>query len=312
MTGTWSNTKESFWNSGPSHSCSVYPKSLSAFGTNKVSSIALRSSRLLPYPEKSRSLAGGLGTETFALTLLPPSLNVRIPSILPARIIIQEERKKETGSKLTVAGLKTTIQEEGTWRIRKREKSSLIEVFKVEESGTGDIISPAFSAWRSKSWAMQTLNHWQFSHFQWSCVCGLLQWKRMSFSPSRAKVIGLLSRLQIWVCMPLDLMHGDFACDIVWTDSVTGQTWSVQWLVCAVQSLHIMLYIWHLFAAPKRQAPYQTRPDVMGSSNDVLIAPAICKHLRCESKDADGSASMHCAEVSLYIVTQGSHRYICI
>lgn len=60
-------------------------------------------------------------------------------------------RKKETGSKLTVAGLKTTIQEEGTWRIRKREKSSLIEVFKVEESGTGDIISPAFSAWRSKS-----------------------------------------------------------------------------------------------------------------------------------------------------------------
>ncbi|GKZ33901.1 decapping endonuclease targeting mRNA [Aspergillus brasiliensis] len=47
--------------------------------------------------------------------------------------------------------LKTTIQEEGTWRIRKREKSSLIEVFKVEESGTGDIISPAFSAWRSKS-----------------------------------------------------------------------------------------------------------------------------------------------------------------
>ncbi|EHA24413.1 hypothetical protein ASPNIDRAFT_209964 [Aspergillus niger ATCC 1015] len=47
--------------------------------------------------------------------------------------------------------LKTTIQEEGTWRIRKREKSSLIEVFRVEESGTGDIISPAFSAWRSKS-----------------------------------------------------------------------------------------------------------------------------------------------------------------
>ncbi|PYI10873.1 RAI1-domain-containing protein [Aspergillus sclerotiicarbonarius CBS 121057] len=47
--------------------------------------------------------------------------------------------------------LKSTIHEEGTWRIRKREKSSLIEVFKLEESGTGDIISPAFSAWRSKS-----------------------------------------------------------------------------------------------------------------------------------------------------------------
>ncbi|PYI23292.1 RAI1-domain-containing protein [Aspergillus violaceofuscus CBS 115571] len=45
--------------------------------------------------------------------------------------------------------LKSTIQEEGTWRIVKRERSSVIEVFKVEDSGTGDIISPAFSLWRS-------------------------------------------------------------------------------------------------------------------------------------------------------------------
>ncbi|KAE8351182.1 RAI1-domain-containing protein [Aspergillus coremiiformis] len=45
--------------------------------------------------------------------------------------------------------LKSTINEEGTWRIRKREKSSIIEVFRIEENGTGDIISPSFSAWRS-------------------------------------------------------------------------------------------------------------------------------------------------------------------
>lgn len=45
--------------------------------------------------------------------------------------------------------LKSVIQGEGTWRIRKLEKSSVIEVFKIEETGTGDIISPAFAAWRS-------------------------------------------------------------------------------------------------------------------------------------------------------------------
>lgn len=45
--------------------------------------------------------------------------------------------------------LKSTINGEGTWRIRKLEKSSVIEVFRIEESGTGDIILPSFSAWRS-------------------------------------------------------------------------------------------------------------------------------------------------------------------
>ncbi|KAI9369789.1 RAI1 like PD-XK nuclease-domain-containing protein [Aspergillus egyptiacus] len=44
--------------------------------------------------------------------------------------------------------LKSTIQEGGTWRLRKAERSSVIEVFKVEESGTGDILSEAFLAWR--------------------------------------------------------------------------------------------------------------------------------------------------------------------
>ncbi|GFF36018.1 decapping nuclease rai1 [Aspergillus lentulus] len=48
--------------------------------------------------------------------------------------------------------LKSTIKEGGTWRIRKLEKSSLIQVFKVEETGTGDIISTSFLDWRSRSW----------------------------------------------------------------------------------------------------------------------------------------------------------------
>ncbi|KAJ5779012.1 hypothetical protein N7457_006732 [Penicillium paradoxum] len=45
--------------------------------------------------------------------------------------------------------LKQTINRDGTWRIRKKEKSPVIEVYQVEEQGHGDILSPAFKAWRS-------------------------------------------------------------------------------------------------------------------------------------------------------------------
>ncbi|KAL4776196.1 RAI1 like PD-XK nuclease-domain-containing protein [Aspergillus nidulans var. acristatus] len=45
--------------------------------------------------------------------------------------------------------LKSVIKEGGTWRLRKVEKSSVIEVYQVEESGTGDILSQAFLSWRS-------------------------------------------------------------------------------------------------------------------------------------------------------------------
>lgn len=46
--------------------------------------------------------------------------------------------------------LKTSITQEGTWRIRKREKVPVLEVFRVEETGTGDILSQAFLNWRSQ------------------------------------------------------------------------------------------------------------------------------------------------------------------
>ncbi|KAJ5092268.1 decapping endonuclease targeting mRNA [Penicillium alfredii] len=45
--------------------------------------------------------------------------------------------------------LKQTIQQDGTWRIRKREKSPVIEVFQTEEQGHGDILSSTFKSWRS-------------------------------------------------------------------------------------------------------------------------------------------------------------------
>ncbi|KAJ5873566.1 Decapping nuclease rai1 [Penicillium subrubescens] len=44
--------------------------------------------------------------------------------------------------------LKQVIQGDGVWRIRKLEKSHVIQVYKVEESGHGDILSSAFKTWR--------------------------------------------------------------------------------------------------------------------------------------------------------------------
>jgi RAT1-interacting protein len=34
------------------------------------------------------------------------------------------------------------------WRVRRQERSSVIEIFKMEESGWGDILSNEFVDWR--------------------------------------------------------------------------------------------------------------------------------------------------------------------
>ncbi|KAA6407259.1 MAG: hypothetical protein FRX48_09061 [Lasallia pustulata] len=44
--------------------------------------------------------------------------------------------------------LKRTITSDGVWRIRRREKMPEIEVFKQEETGYGEILSPVFVEWR--------------------------------------------------------------------------------------------------------------------------------------------------------------------
>jgi RAT1-interacting protein len=46
--------------------------------------------------------------------------------------------------------LKVTITGDGIWRIRRKERSSTIEVVKVEETGHGDILSDEFINWRIK------------------------------------------------------------------------------------------------------------------------------------------------------------------
>lgn len=49
-----------------------------------------------------------------------------------------------------MAGLNATVREDGVWRIRKKDEVPAIEVFKVEESGCGDILSKEFIDWRCR------------------------------------------------------------------------------------------------------------------------------------------------------------------
>ena len=44
--------------------------------------------------------------------------------------------------------LQRTITSGGVWRIRRRERVPVIEVFKHEETGYGDILNPEFVKWR--------------------------------------------------------------------------------------------------------------------------------------------------------------------
>lgn len=47
-----------------------------------------------------------------------------------------------------ISDLKSTITTEGVWRIRRQERSPIIEIFKIEDAGHGDILSQEFLDWR--------------------------------------------------------------------------------------------------------------------------------------------------------------------
>lgn len=51
---------------------------------------------------------------------------------------------------LMVIGLRTSLNDEGVWRIRRPHKANYIELFKVEEVGHGNLITDDFMNWRIK------------------------------------------------------------------------------------------------------------------------------------------------------------------
>jgi hypothetical protein len=52
----------------------------------------------------------------------------------------------------------------GVWRIRKREKVPFLEVFRLEETGHGDILLPAFVDWRTTGLQQQAERSEQLDH----------------------------------------------------------------------------------------------------------------------------------------------------
>jgi hypothetical protein len=54
-----------------------------------------------------------------------------------------------------LAVLKKTITSEGVWKIRRVERSPVIEVVKVEASGTGGILTEDFLEWRKQLYARE-------------------------------------------------------------------------------------------------------------------------------------------------------------
>lgn len=65
-------------------------------------------------------------------------------------LILMQQNMANRADGFRLLGLKTVVNTEGTWRIRKRERSPVIEVFRIEESGHGDILSSNFTEWRAK------------------------------------------------------------------------------------------------------------------------------------------------------------------
>ena len=58
-------------------------------------------------------------------------------------------------ARLIFEDLRQTITSEGVWRIRRKRKEPLVEVFKVEETGHGRILSMDFKNWRESLLAKQ-------------------------------------------------------------------------------------------------------------------------------------------------------------
>ena len=63
-------------------------------------------------------------------------------------IIREDEKRNKVDAPIGDARDQKLKEQGGTWKIRRKERSDVIEVWKVEERGYGDILSREFVAWR--------------------------------------------------------------------------------------------------------------------------------------------------------------------
>lgn len=64
-------------------------------------------------------------------------------------LLTEESHSRNLGLKLSITG-------EGVWRIRRGERSSIIELFKYEETGYGGILPLEFVEWRGRKTELQS------------------------------------------------------------------------------------------------------------------------------------------------------------
>lgn len=138
MTETCLSLSVSCSNSGFSRSCLACPKSLWAFAVSMEFCRGSKSWRLGTYQTWLWKVERGLGMATHASIS-----RLAFSSVRSLRYLL------ENLAKVDLLGLKSTISSEGIWKIKRNERSSEIEVYRVEESGHGDILSDEFLKWRS-------------------------------------------------------------------------------------------------------------------------------------------------------------------
>lgn len=95
-----------------------------------------------PNPSWNADMCVNFAAEFLECTSLP-LLRSRYPDTL-------EFASFELTSSFSMTGLTQTINDEGVWRICRQPRSPVIQVYRVEETGHGDILSDAFKDWRIK------------------------------------------------------------------------------------------------------------------------------------------------------------------
>lgn len=139
MTETCLSMSVSCSNSGFSRSFLACLKLLWAFAASMAFCRDSKSWRLGTYQTWLKEMERGLGMATHASISLLAFSSVRSLRYEP-----------ENRAKVALLGLKSTISSQGIWKIKRKEKSSEIEVYRVEESGHGNILTDEFLKWRSR------------------------------------------------------------------------------------------------------------------------------------------------------------------
>lgn len=138
MIETWPRWSGNSWNSGSNHFYWAFLRLSLDSDRQKVSLRELRKWILPRSRELWRGEAKAPGMEICAL-ILHQSYWIVSPHL--------PKCKTNPWQKLVI---KATVIGDGVWRIRRKERSPTIEIFKLEETGHGDILSDEFINWRIK------------------------------------------------------------------------------------------------------------------------------------------------------------------